>query len=216
MSLMTKDKMMERIKSELGGSKVELEIDDEDISKYIDMAVDEIEPYVQDTHYITRKAENEIDLSDEDVVDIVRIYPNRPVVTSAEEMDLFRFRNYAEMQDRMTMPYRISQIEDFIDRNFKFDDDDQKLYIDDYHGEVTIEVIKELDLETMKDKDNINWVRKYATALTKMALGRVRGKYRVNDAPYETDADDLLSEGKEEKRELEEELDTKGFFYVTR
>ena len=210
--------MLSKIKSELGGSGVEIEVDDSDIENFIETAVDEIQPYVQDTSYITKSASSEIDLSEENVVDIVRIYPNKPAVSSAEQIDLFRMKNYANtsMRDRMTMPYRISQIEEYINRSFKFDDDDKKLYIDDYDGEVTIEVMKEINLETMKDRDNINWVRKYALALTKMALGRIRGKYRVSEAPYETDADDLLSEGKEEKRELEEELESKGFFFSTR
>lgn len=51
------------------------------------------------------------------------------------------------------------------------------------------------------------WVYQYALALTKIAIGRVRGKYSgtslFGGGSLETD---LLSEGREEKKELEERL----------
>lgn len=138
--------------------------------------------------------------------------------SSYENMDLFRVRNYANMEDRLTMPMRISQIEDYINRSFRFDDRSGKLYIDDYIGDITIEVIKKPMIENLKDINDSNWIYKYALALTKEALGRVRGKFELTGAPYQTDGKEIVQEGKDEIRELEEQLEQRGrgFFYITR
>jgi hypothetical protein len=54
------------------------------------------------------------------------------------------------------------------------------------------------------------WVRKYFIAMCKEGLGRVRGKFsgelKVHDAEIKMDADTLLTEGKDEKMKLVEEL----------
>lgn len=54
------------------------------------------------------------------------------------------------------------------------------------------------------------WVRKYLTALAKEALGRARGKFSgkipIPDAEGQMDYESLLSEGKEERDKLKEEL----------
>lgn len=215
---MKKSTMIERIKNRMGGFGVNIEAGEEIISSFVDTAVDMLSPYINDTEFITRTAKKVIDLSDENVVDVVKIYPNRPMFSSYEQLDLFRHHNYANMEDRMTMPMRISQIEDYINRSFRFDDRDKKLYIDDYVGEITIEVIKELSLESLKDRNDINWIYKYALALTKESVGRVRSKFEVNGAPYQTDGREIVQEGKDEIRELEDQLEQrgKGFFYITR
>ena len=55
-----------------------------------------------------------------------------------------------------------------------------------------------------------NWVRKWFLAESKMALGRVRGKFggalKVPGAEVTMDFDSLLGEGKEEKTELKERV----------
>lgn len=216
---MNQPEMVQQIKSELGGSKVNIEVEDSDIEDFIDRALDKISSYINDTRYITKMANDVIDLSGENVEDIVRIYPNRQVTSNREQLDLFRARDYSNISDRMTMPYKVSQIEDYINRSFKFDHETGELYIDDYRGEITIEVISSpstvSDLEDKKDKQ---WVFDYAKSLTKMALGRIRGKFRVNGSPYETDGDTLVQEGKSDKERLEQRLEDKGegFFFVTR
>lgn len=54
------------------------------------------------------------------------------------------------------------------------------------------------------------WVRKYLTALAKEVLGRTRGKWSgklaVPEAEIKMDYESLLAEGKEEKKNLKEEL----------
>lgn len=52
------------------------------------------------------------------------------------------------------------------------------------------------------------WVYQYALALTKMVVGRVRGKYGGTNlvGGGNIDGESLISEGKEEKAQLEKEL----------
>ena len=47
-----------------------------------------------------------------------------------------------------------------------------------------------------------------ALALSKEALGRIRGKYKLNNALYDLDAEQLLSEGREELAAIREYLQT--------
>jgi hypothetical protein len=55
-----------------------------------------------------------------------------------------------------------------------------------------------------------NWVRKYTTAYSKEALGRIYGKFsgalKVPDSEVTLDYQSLLTEGKDEKLKLNEEL----------
>ena len=55
-----------------------------------------------------------------------------------------------------------------------------------------------------------HWVRRWFTAYVKESLGRVRGKYggaiKVPDSELKLDYESLISEGKDEKSKLEEEL----------
>lgn len=64
-------------------------------------------------------------------------------------------------------------------------------------------------MQRIPDGDT-DWIVEYATALAKMIVARKRGKYRGVILPggttADTDATDLLQEGRDEKRELEEQL----------
>jgi len=66
-----------------------------------------------------------------------------------------------------------------------------------------------IDYDAMNEPTKI-WVRKYLTAIAKITLGRVRGKFsgqlKVPDAEVTLDYDSLLNEGKEEKEKALEEL----------
>jgi len=68
---------------------------------------------------------------------------------------------------------------------------------------------EELSWEDM-NKPAQNWVRKFFIASCKEALGRVRGKFSGNlktpDSEIQLDYDTLLTEGKDEKMKLVEEL----------
>ena len=62
--------------------------------------------------------------------------------------------------------------------------------------------------EPVRDLVRAQWVYQYSLALTKMIVGRVRGKYSGTGlvGGGNIDGESLVSEGKEEKAELEKEL----------
>jgi hypothetical protein len=68
---------------------------------------------------------------------------------------------------------------------------------------------EDMTWETL-NKPGQNWVRKYFIATCKEALGRVRGKFggnlKVPDSELSLEYDSLLTEGKDEKMKLIEEL----------
>lgn len=94
-----------------------------------------------------------------------------------------------------------------------------KLFLNEYWGRnLTIEVVMDYpDPTWISDQFFTDWIIRYAIALSKESLARVRGKYTVRNAPYELDAPRLLNEAREERDKLHAELDRDaGFFFVTR
>lgn len=63
---------------------------------------------------------------------------------------------------------------------------------------------------------NESWIFEYSVALAKIILGRIRSKFEsfqsIGNEGISLDGSDLLSEGKEAKQKLEEELDDKYSF----
>jgi hypothetical protein len=101
-----------------------------------------------------------------------------------------------------------------VNKGFKFLNN--KLYLYNYTGRVSIEYIpKNLEFHEL-ESDLQSWIIKYVKCLCKEALGRIRSKYKSSSAPFELDGDTLLSEFSEERTQLEDELSTsqKGFFFV--
>lgn len=211
--------MIDRIKSELGSSGVEIEVDDPDISGFIDRAVRKIKTHIQDTEFIDKQVNDEIDLSDDNVEGVVRVFNNRSTISTKNKLSPFYHRNYADMSKRenLLMPYQMSEMEEIIDRNFRFDDTEKKLYLDGYYeGSITIEVLKDVTLETLKNEGDVDWVFEYAKALTMEALANIRGKFDVDSTPYSTDADSMRQRAQSRIDSLEKELEEKGYFYMTR
>lgn len=72
---------------------------------------------------------------------------------------------------------------------------------------VTIVYAPEVDTaEQVTVQKAIQWIRDFALARTKQALGRIRGKFRSSDLNLETDYSDLLQEGNESIISLTEKL----------
>ena len=214
---MNREEMVDQIKRELGGSRVEIEVPDDDILSFIDRAVKKVAPYTQDTEYISKPVSDSIDLSGEGVREIVRIFHSRSKTSTGSKLSPFRHRDFSKIKDRLHLPYQVSQLDEIINKSYKYDKKEEKLYIDGYYeGTVTMEVIKDAELESIRDKDDINWVYEYAKALTMEALANMRGKFDVDNLPYTTDADDLRQRAQQKMDDLEQELEDDGFFYMTR
>jgi hypothetical protein len=94
------------------------------------------------------------------------------------------------------------------DSRFRFEKSQNKIYLDDYlESAVTVYYIPlPAGVDEITYQKALNWVIDYTEALFKLALGRVRAKFRSGAIRFETDGTDLISEGQEEKRQLREDL----------
>lgn len=111
----------------------------------------------------------------------------------------------------------ISELKKLMHYDYYYDKEEKVIYVDNYRGRVTIEYV--IGDPTIADlsKEWLTWVEGYTTALVKIAEGRIRSKYRVNGSPFEISGDDLISEGQQEKSELEQKMDmAMGYYNVIR
>lgn len=93
--------------------------------------------------------------------------------------------------------------------DINFYQDGDLLYVDVEGGDTEITIQYRPDYQSVEDIDEpfwINYVMNLAMAMTKIALGRARGKYNIQNLPYELDADTILSEGTTELETLTQEL----------
>ena len=93
--------------------------------------------------------------------------------------------------------------------DIEFYQDDPYLYVDIRGGESEITIQYRPDYQSVEEVTEpfwINYIMNVATALTKIALGRARGKYNISNLPYELDGDTILSEGISELETLTQEL----------
>lgn len=65
------------------------------------------------------------------------------------------------------------------------------------------------DIPTLAEMENFTWIKEYSLALCKITLGMIRRKYSGMQMPgggLALDGNELIAEGKEEKKDLEVEL----------
>lgn len=213
---MDKQTLVDRIKARLGHPVVNVEVPDSQIEMFIEIALDLIAPFVNETFFIPIPGSRVVDMTDYEIIDVVNVFET-PAGTSnyAGDIDIFRVRNYGDIPDLSLAYAWRSVIESMESKAFRFINN--KLYLDDYYGPLTVEVLKTPTLENLQSEKPKKWVFAYSLALTKEALGRIRAKYRVQGAPMEMDGDALLNEANEEKRNLEDELrQGEGLYFVTR
>lgn len=121
-----------------------------------------------------------------------------------------------QMYNLLAIQNSRAQMNSMILSDWYLDNGDQKLYLDNYNGWITIEYTKSrIKIEDLAhDTAWLGWVRDYTLALCKIIEGRIRGKFKVQSAPFEIEADELISEGNNDKQELEQKLDEDIGYYT--
>lgn len=206
------------VKFSLGYPAIKLEIDDTVIHSFFSLALIKVADYSNATSSISCQAQDVINLKDAQAV--IKVWDDDSIVTELDDSALFSF--YYNMKSHHSTTSReliVNQAQSSflysnVNKGFKFLDN--KLYLYNYTGRVTIEYIPK-NLEFHELEGNLqSWVIKYVKCLCKEALGRIRSKYKSNSGPFELDGDTLLNEYSEERTQLEDELSTSqiGFFYT--
>lgn len=125
----------------------------------------------------------------------------------------------SRLYDYLSYQYAQSELNNLILTDYYLDTAEQKLYVDNYSGYITVEYVKSSCTIEDLDKNNYwkSWIRDYTLARTKMIEGLIRRKYKPTSGVYDLDGDDLVSEGTNEAQELEEKLnDNMGYWNIMR
>lgn len=208
--------LINRIRLMLGGSVVKVEISDKDIKQLIDIALDTVAPYIVDYKYLTFPYSSSIDLSNENVEEVLRVIPATDIGSSQDQSQgeefIFDFTSWSKTDslDRLDPLQMIRRkIVPDIDIPFEYDAESKTLMVKRgvTLGNITVECIPEvLKLEDLRDKSTLKWVYLYTLALAKEVVGRIRSKAKSTNIPIELDGETLLSEASTEKGSLESSL----------
>lgn len=232
--LINREEMIEIVKDDLTAGIVNLELDDDVISRNIDRALRKSTDYWSYTDYktITPTAVargsgyvllTDIDDSVENAVPtIVRVFPTRNILpTDSALLGLGSLYIKAGMDiNKQLMSYasminRLSNIDSILGRNARVIGD--KLWVAQYQGDITVEYIPNIvAIEHINEGSWVEWLIDYTVALCKIQLAQGRGKFKVGSNPSEINASTLLEEGNNKKSELEEELKQRGMVFAER
>lgn len=210
---MTEADVLNYVKTQLGVSWVDVEVEKKDIQKLITMTLDKLAPYYEGKRFVQASGKV-IDLSNHHPLTIEKVY-------NTSNNELMSIQEYAfggtgvilfdtNMIQRIISytSYRMlwDELKYQTGMNYKLIGD--TLYLDDYNDSVLIEMlVRPTVVSDVEDTSMYySWVKEYVLALTKEMLGRIRGKFTVDGSPYTLDSAQLLSEAASEKANLEAQL----------
>ena len=213
---------VDEIKLDVTGGILELEIPDETIQRIINSAMRELQRYICSTKLITIPYTKSIDLTPYRVNSVARVYRAEGTTSSSEgqttdpvQVGLWQLTsnmgnlyNFTDYTYRYAAYNTLQQIGNTLstDLSFYFDDAVNKLYINTRMNEgslVTIEYVPRYDnVEQITSDFWIDVLMRLSKALTKVTLGRIRGRYVQTNALWTSDAATMLQEGQTELTEL--------------
>lgn len=210
---MSKDDLVQYIKTMLGESGVDIELKDEDYNAIIKQTLDKISPYYTGRRYIIGSG-NVINLSDHNITTIINVfdakqaqlYSMEDVVLGGENIIVFSNKVMNRIESYTTYKMLWNEIQNLKGVNFRYIE--PNLYLDGYSGQVLIEaLVRPTSLADIEPNSEFYpWVKDYALAKAKEVVGRIRSKYTVDSSPYQLDGNTLLSEATARMAELEQQL----------
>jgi hypothetical protein len=210
---MSKDDLVQYIKTMLGESGVDVELKDEDYNAIIKQTLDKISPYYTGRRYIIGSG-NVINLSDHNITTIINVfdakqaqlYSMEDVVLGGENIIVFSNNVMNRIESYTTYKMLWNEIQNLKGVNFRYIE--PNLYLDGYSGQVLIEaLVRPTSLADIEPNSEFYpWVKDYALAKAKEVVGRIRSKYTVDSSPYQLDGNTLLSEATARMAELEQQL----------
>ena len=205
----------------LGNQVLKIELSEAQVEEVVKMALGELTHYINDTKSITVPYNSVIDTSKWPLKVSVVNYVMRgqsainyiPVdAISSYYVNGARFGNGGLSLDQISTALQAQGNMNAIstDLDFRFEKDEQKLYVTcnavkptsltiDYMPEYTC-------VDDIKEPYWQNYLKRFSLAMTKVILGRIRSKYSLNSSLYSLDGDTMLSEGNSELQEIRSTL----------
>jgi hypothetical protein len=219
---------IDEIKLCVTGGILELELSDDVLQRIVQSAMREMQRYICSTKIVTVPYKKAIDVKDMKVNAIARVYRADGTTSSSEDKttdpvavslwqltsNMGNMYNFTEYAYRYAAYNTLQQIGNTMstDLAFFYDDASCKLYINTRLEEgspITIEYIPRYDnVEEITSDFWIDVLMRLSKALTKITLGRVRGRYTQSNALWTSDAATMLQEGQTELTELRNYLQT--------
>ena len=220
------------VKRKLGGARLRLEISDEEIGNIVLDALQEINPYYNQTAFITIPYSKCIDLTDFDYRKIIHVYRTEGFTgdtttsTTSSTVDPMYAQQWMAFSNGGTTYNLNSYVLNYLayntllqinnttttDMAFDMDKTGNKLYINckyDIPTQVTLEYYPSLtDVSQINSEDWIIILKAFSVALAKEEIGRIRNRFTQSNALWNQDGETLLSEGKEEAQKLRDYLKT--------
>lgn len=215
---------VDEIKLHVTGGLLDLEIPDTTIQQIVNSAMRELQRYICSTTLVTIPYQKSLDMKQYNPNSISRVYravgaglsaTNQGDYSDPMQASLFQIASgYGNLYNLNDFTYNyaswntLQQIRNTIstDLDFFYDDDKQLLYINTNlsQGEsVTIEFVPRYEnVEDIKSDFWIDVLMRLSKALTKVTLGRIRGRYTQTNALWTSDAETMLQEGNSELTEL--------------
>lgn len=220
---------VDEIKLAVTGGILNLEIDDTVIKKIVNSAMRELQRYICSTKLITLPYSKCIDLSNYKINAITKVFradgvestnSNTSVTTDPLQLSFYQLASGGNMYNlndyisRYASWNTLQQINNTTstDLIYYFEDAEKKLYINtsmSNNSKVSIEYVPRYDnVEDITSDYWIDILMRLSKALTKVTLGRIRGRYTQSNALWTSDASELLQEGQTELAELRQHLQT--------
>ena len=197
---MTKEQVSSYITAMLGGNKVKIELEPEDLDEIVDQAIAKLRPHYSGVRYIQVQGPGPIDVSSHNIIDVIKLYE-----TGSTGID--------QLQSQMFLnPGVFVYNSDFKDNyisylTWRFDHIHQLIYLNK-DQEAVLECLVQLRvLSDIEPESNwVAWIKDYCLALAKICIGRKRSKYVLTNSQYQLDGDRLIQEGITERDNLESRL----------
>lgn len=197
----------------LGVDFVEVEIKD-GLEKIVKASLEELKEYLTYNKFVTVPFANRIDLTEYKVRSIIQVYREQQadgISGTAGSTDAFLLaigmvQGVPYDLSRYAQLLQVRKLKNTIATDLDWRWDSPFLYITQNamaSSLITIEYTPIItDVDEIEDEYWVGKLRKLALANAKIVLARTRGKYRLNNALYDNDAAQLLSEGLQEKQDV--------------
>lgn len=212
---MTEKIIKSYVEAMLGGSKVKVELENDDLTEIIQQAIETLRPHYSGVRYIQVQGPGPIDVSSHNIIDVIKIYETGSSGITQLQSQMFLnpgvFVFDSNFKDNyiayLTYAQRANMFEQANNLTYKFDHIHQTILLNKSQTAVLECLVQLRVLSDIEEESNwVAWIKDYCLALAKICVGRKRSKYILSNAQYQLDGNQLIAEGIAERDKLEGKL----------